>query len=107
MAKKYGKILFDKTEIVINYYNGKNREDLNLPYNQITSFSIDKCKVKKFFKEIETERVGVTARPLGNTTIYYYANKEGEFFEGYKEGIRKFAKENGISLFDNLKEQDT
>lgn len=105
MAKQFCKMTFEPTEMVLNYDSGKGRKDLMLSYDQIISISIDKCTVRKFFKTIETERVGVTPRQFG-VSINYYAYKEGPYFQGYKDGLRKFAKENRISIYDSLKEQD-
>ena len=103
MAKQFCKMTFEPTEMILNYNSGKGRKDLNLSYDQIISISIDKCTVRKFFKNIETERVGVTPRQFG-VPIYYYSYKEGDFFEGYKANLRKFAKDNRITIYDSLKE---
>lgn len=101
MAKK-NKITFDKTEVCILDDSGKRQAILNLSFERITSIQFDHGSMPfmGIFKK-PSDRIVVTVRGLENPCILYSA-REGENFQGYVDGLRKFAKDNRITLRDNL-----
>ena len=100
MAKKE-RILFDKTEIVAVVVNGKSVQVLNLTYDKIVSIQFDKAVARGLFGSKPSEKITITVRGR-EAPVVYLKHKEGDFFEGYKAGLAKFAKDNKISFHDGL-----
>lgn len=100
MAGK-SKISFDKTEIVVTDTTGKQVQMLNLTYDKIISIQFEKCTARKLFKNIDSEKIIMKVRNRLDP-IEFYKYKEGAFFDEYKAGLEKFAKDNRISLYNNL-----
>ena len=96
------KITFDKTEVCILDDSGKCQQLLNLTYDRITSIQFDHSTMPflGIFKK-PSDRIMVSIRGLEKPCILYSA-REGEFFQGYVDGLRKFAKDNRITLHDHL-----
>jgi len=93
------KILFDKTEITLETVIGKKTQMLHLPYDRITSVTLEPCEVRKLFKTVEVERIVVRASGYAEP-IVFRSDQERSYFESYKEGLRKFCKENHITFYD-------
>ena len=97
------RILCDKTELVLTIV-GKRVNILNLPYNQITSISIEPCKEFRFFRMVPSERIVIrtSKRP---EPIVYTKYKEKKFFDEYKRELTEFAKNNRITFYDSTMAQ--
>ena len=96
------KVSFDKTEISVYDDGGKRPQIYNLTYERITSIQLDHGFMRY---------LGVLKKPSGRIMIQVrgrelpiilYSAKEGDKFQGYVDGLRKFAKENRITLHDYL-----
>ena len=96
------KITFDKTEISVYDDSGKRPVILNLTYERIMSIQFDHGQMPfmGIFKK-PSDRIMFQVRGLENPVILYKA-REGDKFDGYIEGLRKFAKDNRITLHDYL-----
>lgn len=102
MAKEH--ILFDKTEIVVRVSMGNNVSMMNLQYSDITSISIAPCEQKKLFGSKPSEKISIVAKKL-SSPIELYMHEEKDFWDGYKLGIAKFAKDNRISFHNELESE--
>lgn len=101
MATKQ-KITFDKTEISVYDDGGKQPVILNLTYERITSIQFDHGQMPFMgvFKK-PSDRIMLQVRGR-ETPVILYKLREGEKFDEYVEGLRKFAKDNRITLHDYL-----
>lgn len=102
---RHSRMLFDKTEIicVFDYKEGlkKNIKKAALTYDNIQSVAIKPCRERKGFKVVDSERIMIRSNKLLRP-IEYYKFKEKNFFEDYKAGLRKFCKDNRITLYDEV-----
>jgi len=98
MAKKL--IYVDKKEIVLIIL-GKKVESLNLTADKISRIQFDRINERKFLKKVPSEKISFTIRGRENL-VTYTKMKDKEFFEVYKEDVRRFAKENRVTFADNL-----
>jgi hypothetical protein len=94
-------VFFDKTELVLGFPQGKKFVTMNLTYNQITRIQFDKCTEFKFFRKVPSEKITIVT-PKRGEPIVYTKLKEKNFFEEYKAGFEKFARENRITFQNNL-----
>jgi len=95
------KIVFDKTEMVLTDNYGKRVVTHNLTYDKIVNIRFDNAKVRKLLWSVRTRRIAITVRKRENPiVIYEFMDKE--YFEKYMEGLRKFAKDNRVSFYDDL-----
>ena len=96
------KVTFDKTEVIVYDDSGKRMQILNLTYDKITSVQLDHSTMRYMgVLKKPSDRIAITIRGLENPVVLYSA-KEGEKFNEYVEGFRKFCKDNRISLHDYL-----
>lgn len=98
------RLLFDKTEIVAmvmveNERAEKRAQMLNLKYNKIVSITIKPHEEKTLFGKKPSELIEIVVSGR-NEPIVYTKLKEKKYWEGYKEGLRKFARENRLSFTD-------
>lgn len=98
MAKREN-ILFDKTELTMAVLGQKRAEVVNATYDRINRIQIDSFMERKFLSKIPSEKISIFVTGRENPIVYTKL-KEKEFFEGYKEKIREFAKENRITFED-------
>ncbi len=97
MAKE--KILFDKTELVCGIVFGSSASVVNLKYSDIISIKFIPTPEKKLFKTVMSERIEIKCKNQAYP-IVYLKSQEKKFWENYKDGLRKFAKDNRITLED-------
>ena len=95
-------IIFDKTEIVMKYKTKNAVQSINLTYDQIKNIRINSSKEWRFLRRVPSEEIIIT-HSKNVTPIVYTKMKDKRYFESYKSGLRKFAKDNGITLYDNVK----
>ena len=96
------KISFDKTEISVYDDGGKRPQIYNLTYERITSIQMDHDTMRYMgFLKKPSDRILIQVRGMENPVILYSA-KEGDRFNGYVEGLRKFCKDNRITLHDYI-----
>lgn len=99
MAQRH--VFFDKTELVLAFPQGKKFKTLNLSYDQITRIQFDKCTEFSLFRKVPSEKITIVT-PKRGEPIVYTKMKEKKFFEEYKAGFEKFAKDNRITFVNNL-----
>lgn len=99
MAKEH--LLFDKTEIVVRVAMGNNVGMMNLQYGDITSISIAPCEQKKLLGSKPSEKISIVAKKLSEP-IALFMHEEKNYWDEYKAGIEKFAKDNRISFHNEL-----
>jgi len=104
---KKPKIMFDKTEIVANAtvvgeMNKKSQRLLRLSGESFSQISFVKCKERKLFKQIPSEKIVLNIRGFLNP-VEYTKKDNALFFESYKESFTKFAKDNNVMLIDETK----
>ena len=91
------RLLFDKTEIVAGYFSGKKFSFANLTNENITSVTIEPCKVG-LFKNKPGERIVIISGMIPQPIIYY-RHTEKKYFDGYVEGLEKFCKDNRVTFY--------
>lgn len=99
MAKEH--LLFDKTELMAVVRMGNNFAVKNLKYSDILSIAFKPCEKKGLFKSTPSECIELKVKNQ-NQPIYYYKHEEGKFWDGYIAGLKTFAKNNRITLSDEL-----
>lgn len=102
MAKR--KIEFDTTEVVLatifkNETGKKIPKILNLPYDQFMKISFVPCEERKLFKAVPSEKIVLKLKKYAQP-VEFSMMQNKEFYHDYKEGFRKFAKDNRIDLVD-------
>lgn len=81
---------------------GKKAQVVHLPFDRVTSVTLEPCTVRKLFRTIDTQRI--TIRAGGSDQPYVLrADQEGPYFEDYMAGFRKFCRENHITCYDKLR----
>jgi len=93
------KIVCDKTEIIL-VDERKNDQVHNLTYDQIIRIQITTCNELSWFRKIPSEKIEVYARKFAEPFVFL-RSKNRQFYEEYKIGLEKFAKNNRIP-FNNL-----
>ena len=97
---KQDRIIPDKTEIVVIDTSGKITQGINLAYHKILRIAFNPC-VEGFFKKPSQK---ITIDVNGRATPFeFYRKKEGDKrFENYLDILTTFAKDNKITLINNL-----
>ncbi len=96
------KITFDKTEISVYDDGGKRPQIYNLTYERIMSIQLDHGFMRYLgVLKKPSDRIVIQVRNREEPVILYGV-KEGDKFQGYIEGLRKFAKDNRITLHDYI-----
>ena len=93
-------IYFDKTEITVSFPAGNRFVTKNLPYSDIQRIQFDTCREFKLFRFVDSEKITITSSQA--PPIVYTKKKEGKYFEEYKEELKAFAKNNSITMQDNI-----
>ncbi|MGI5878627.1 MAG: hypothetical protein ACOX7W_08470 [Christensenellales bacterium] len=93
------KILFDKTEVTLETVIGKKAQVIHLPYDRITSVTLEPCRVRRLFKTVDAERIVVRASGYAEPMVFR-SDQEGSYFESYKEGFRTFCRQHHITFYD-------
>ncbi len=102
MAKEKRMLTFDKTELSVVDLSGKNPVRHNITYDKIISIQLDHSEKKVFlFTKKPCDRILIKKR--GSETPIPVYSLNDPLFDEYLDGIRKFAKENRITLYDYLK----
>ena len=97
MAKEH--ILFDKTELMAMAYMGNIAQMVNLKYNNITGISIKPIMEKSGFSKKPSEIIEIKVNNMP-VPLTYTMLKEKQFWDSYKTNLKKFAKNNRITLID-------
>ncbi len=97
MAKE--KILFDKTELVCGVVFGTSASVINLKYSDIINIKFIPTPEKKLFKTVMSERIEIKCKNQ-QFPIVYLKSQEKKYWDKYKAGLIKFAKDNRITLED-------
>ena len=100
MAKE--KLLFDKTELVCGILMGNSATVVNVKYSDILSIKFIPTEEKGFLRKVPSEMFEIKCK---NNSIYYNKKDEKPFWDKYKAGLVKFAKDNRITLEDLTKPQ--
>ena len=98
----------------INFYNDKLQLNFDITvggrklkrnttifYKDVESITIEYWLEKLGFKDYESERIVIRTKKLV-APIIYYGIKEFEWYDNYKNGLRKFAVDNKIKLLDKV-----
>jgi len=96
------KILFDKTEIVFIDTYGKRTATLNLTYDKIVSVQFENSTYRKLFKVVPSEKIKLTIRGREEPLYLLEAREKAEYWQGYKDGLAKFCKDNRVSFHNDL-----
>ena len=96
------RLLFDKTEIVAGYVSGKKFVVANLTNENITSVTIEPCKVG-LFRNKPGERIIIVSGKIG-VPITYYRHDEKKYFDGYVRDLEKFCKDNNVTFYNKIAE---
>lgn len=99
MAKKH--ILFDKTELVLMFFAGKNFKSLNVGYADIRRIQYDSIMERKFLFRTASEKITIITSKQPEPIVYTML-KEKAFWDEYKEKLAKFAGDNMITFINNL-----
>ena len=93
-------ISFDRTEIVVAFLDGNQYKLLNLEYSDIQRIQFDSIMERKFiFKKIPSEKITITTGKREKPIVYTKKNS-GMYWDDYKTGLAKFAKNNHITFSD-------
>ena len=95
------KIMCDMTEMVVIDETNPRRAMVRIVYSQIINIAFDPCTEAGFFRQLPSEKISINLKNR-EEPIVYYMSKDKENWEGYKAQIRKFCKQNRVSLYDNL-----
>ena len=86
--------------MVCGFAAGKKYRVLNLTYEDVQRIQIDPCKERSLFKSVESEQITVVTGKNA-TPIVYKMLKNRQYWDEYKAGFAKFAKNNTITFVDN------
>ena len=99
-------VKFYANEVTMTYevMKGKQKQTMrsNFSGNKIKYVTIEPCQERMLFKSVPSERIVIKADGVVGP-IVYYQSKEQEYFEDYKNGFRKFCRENGVILNDKAR----
>ncbi len=97
---KQDRIIPDKTEIVVIDDSGKIPKGVNIPYHKILRIVYSPC-VEGFFKK-PSQKIAIDINGRAEPYVFY-RKKEGDArFESYIEILNEFAKNNKITIVNNL-----
>ena len=95
-------VMCDKTELVLVVLEKKKAVTLNVRYDEIQSIRFQPCKEFKFLSKVDSEKI-VIATSKYPKPVVYTKRKEKKYFEKYKTELEKFAKNNNITFYNDLK----
>jgi|GEM_PF-1860818 len=102
---KKPRINFSTDRLQLNFditHNGRTlKRNTTAFHKDITSITIEYCTEKSGFKYFESERIVIRTKKL-IAPIIYYGIKEFDWYDDYKNGLRKFAKYNKVELIDKV-----
>ena len=96
MAKRH--MYYDKTEITLAMRMGNSYATFHVSADKVQRIKFSPMKAKKLFRKIDSEMISIEA--AGFPPLMLFKHQEGEFFDTYKEELRKFGKENRISVIE-------
>ncbi len=102
---KPAKIMCDKTEMVVIDESSSRRTMGRIRYDQLINITFDPCTERGFLKEIPSEKITLNLKGREEPLVYFKA-KDKDNWDMYKQQLRKFCKDNRISLYDNLTEAE-
>lgn len=102
---KPSKIMCDKTEMVVIDESSSRRVMMRIRYDQLINIAFDPCTERGFMKEIPSEKISLNVKMKEEPLVYYKA-KDKDNWEQYKTELRKFCKDNRVSLYDNLPKEE-
>ena len=104
MMKK-PRIEFSNEKLQLNFditQNGRQlKRNVTAFYKDVESITIEYYLEKAGFNNYESERIIISTKKLV-TPIIYYGIKEFEWYDNYKNGLRKFAMDNSVKLNDEV-----
>lgn len=106
MAKDKRVLTFDKTELSVVDLAAKKPARHNLTYDKIISIQLEHSKKKTFLFMTKPCDVILIKKRGAEQPIPVYSLNDPHFDE-YLEGIRKFAKENRVTIYDYLANPET
>lgn len=103
MKKPRIKFYRDKLELNFDITTGGKtvKRNTTVFHRDITSITIEYCSEKFGFKYYESERIVIRTVKL-ISPIIYYGIKEFDWYDNYKNGLRKFAADNKVQLVDKV-----
>ena len=102
---KPAKIMCDKTEMVVIDESSSRRTMGRIRYDQLINITFDPCTERGFLKEIPSEKITLNLKGREEPLVYFKA-KDKDNWDMYKQQLRKFCKDNRISLYYNLTEAE-
>ena len=97
------RIKFSEDRLQLNFdviQGGRTtKRNLTVFHRDIESVTIEYCREKAGFKDYDSERIVIRTKKQ-RAPIIYYGIKEFEWYDNYKNGLRKFALDNKIELID-------
>lgn len=102
---KAAKIMCDKTEMVVIDESSNRRTMGRIRYDQLINITFDPCTERGFLKEIPSEKISLNLKGREEPLVYFKA-KDKDNWEQYKTELRKFCKDNRVSLYDNLEKAE-
>ncbi len=97
------RVYLDKTSIVFMVPGKKKVIRRELSSQEIVRIQFDKCteRVLGIFPQ-KSEMITIVSGKLGNP-ITYKKGQNKKYFDEYKSGLEKFAKDNHVTFTDNTK----
>ena len=103
MAKR--RVFFDKTEVVVLVPGSKGFKNVNLIRNDIRSVVIEPCDEPILgLIPRESEQLRISTSKFEEPFVFPKIENKA-YYEEYKEGFLKFAKENYIPVEDTTNEE--
>jgi len=102
---KKPRIGFSNDRLQLNFdimAGGKTlKRNMTIHHKDIESVTIEYWLEKAGLKDYESERIVIRTKKL-YAPIIYYGIKEFNWYDNYKNGLRKFAVDNKIKLIDQV-----
>ncbi|MEX1376755.1 MAG: hypothetical protein AB1Z23_04665 [Eubacteriales bacterium] len=99
------RIKFYRDKLDLNFditASGKTiKRNTTIFHKEITSITIEYCNEKSGFNYYKSERIVIRTKKL-ISPIIYYGIKEFDWYDNYKNGLRKFAVDNKVQLTDKV-----
>lgn len=98
------RVFIDKTEIVFMVPVKSKVARYELSAKEIVRIQFDKCTERVFgvFPK-QSEMITIVSGKLGSPIVYKRGANQ-KFFDEYKRGLEKFAKDNFVTFTDNITE---
>ncbi len=104
MAKR--KIAFDQTEVIMAVimkleFGKEKPKIIHATYDEFLKISILPCEERKLFKAVPSEKISVKLKKYKDSFEFTKMTNK-DFYEEYKQGFIKFAKDNRIELINEV-----